>query len=192
MAYLIAGLLVFLGTHSLRWGPGGIYAFLNERLGPARFKRFYSVASLLGLVLVVYGFGLARETPVLLWSPPTGMRHLAFLLMLVALVLLAAAYVPRNAIRARLHHPMLLAVKVWALAHLLCNGTLAHLVLFGAFLLWSAGAFRASRRRDRDLGTHYPAGDAVQTFITVGVGLLLWLLMLGWLHGILMGVRLLA
>jgi uncharacterized membrane protein len=142
--------------------------------------------------LVVLGFGMARETPVVLWTPPAGMRHLTFLLMLVSMVLLAAAYVPRNAIRARVHHPMVLSVKVWALAHLICNGTLAHVVMFGAFLLWSVVLFRASRRRDALLDVQYVGGETVPTLITVGVGVFAWLVLLGWLHGILIGVRLMG
>ena len=82
--------------------------------------------------MIVWGFGMARETPTMLWMPPRGMRHAAALLTLIAFVLLAAAYVPRNAIKARVHHPMVLAVKTWALAHLLANGSLAHVILFGS------------------------------------------------------------
>ena len=120
------------------------------------------------------------------------MRHLTFLLTLISMVLLVAAYVPRNSIRARLHHPMVLSVKVWALAHLLANGTLAHLVLFGGFLVWSVLVFRASRQRDRALETVYPAGQVIPTAITAVLGLLLWLVTFGWLHGILIGVRLMG
>jgi uncharacterized membrane protein len=192
MALLIFGLLVFLGTHALRFGGDARRDALIARLGAGRFKGLYSALSAIGLVLIVLGFGMAREMPVLLWAPPAGMRHLTFLLMLVSMVLLAAAYVPRNAIRARLHHPMVLSVKVWALAHLICNGTLAHVVLFGAFLLWSVVLFRASRRRDALQEVQYAPGETVPTLITVGVGVLVWLVLLGWLHGILIGVRLIA
>ena len=192
MLLLILGLMLFLGTHSLRFGSDARRDALVERLGAGRFKGLYSVLSAIGLVLVVLGFGMARETPILLWVPPTGMRHLTFLLMLISMVLLAAAYVPRNAIRARLHHPMVLSVKVWALAHLICNGTLAHAVMFGAFLLWSVLLFRASRQRDVLLDVQYAAGETVPTLITVGVGIFAWLVLLGWLHGILIGVRLIA
>jgi uncharacterized membrane protein len=192
MAYLIVGLLLFLGTHSLRVGGELRRDALRDRLGEIRFKGVYSLISVLGLFLVVYGFGVARDTPELLWTPPAGMRHLTFLLMLIAMVLMAAAYVPRNAIRARVHHPMVLSVKVWALAHLLSNGTVAHAVLFGGFLVWSVLVFRASRGRDRALQTNYAPGEIVPTALTVGLGLLLWLVFWGWLHGILIGVRLMA
>jgi uncharacterized membrane protein len=192
MLYLVLGLVVFLGTHSLRIGGDARRDVLRARLGEGRFKTVYSLLSFAGLLLVIYGFGVARETPVLLWTPPAGMRHLTFLLTLIAMVLMVAAYVPRNSIRARVRHPMVLSVKVWALAHLLFNGTLAHLVLFGGFLLWSVLVFRASRQRDRVLETVYPAGAVAPTAITVGLGLLLWLLTYGWLHGILIGIRLTA
>ena len=192
MLYLVLGLVVFLGTHSLRVGGDARRDALRARMGEGRFKVVYSLLSVAGFLLVIYGFGVARETPVLLWTPPAGMRHLTFLLTLISMVLLVAAYVPRNSIRARLHHPMVLSVKVWALAHLLANGTLAHLVLFGGFLVWSVLVFRASRQRDRALETVYPAGRVIPTAITAGLGLLLWLVTFGWLHGILIGVRLMG
>jgi uncharacterized membrane protein len=158
-------------------------------LGEGAFKGLYSVLSLLGFVLLVWGFGIARETPTMVWMPPVGMRHAASLLTLIAFVLLAAAYVPRNAIKARMHHPMVLAVKTWALAHLLANGSLAHIVLFGSFLAWAVVDFIASRRRDRRLGTRYPAGTAVGTATTVVVGLVAWVVFALWLHGILIGIK---
>ena len=192
MLYLVLGLVVFLGTHSLRVSGDARRDALRERLGEGRFKVVYSLLSGAGLFLVIYGFGLARETPEVLWTPPAGMRHLTFLLTLIAMVLLVATYVPRNSIRARLRHPMVLSVKVWALAHLVANGTLAHLVLFSGFLLWSVLVFRASRKRDRALDIEYTAGALVPTAITAGLGLLLWLLTLGWLHGMVIGVRLMG
>ena len=192
MAYLVLGLLVFLGTHSLRMGGEARRDALRLRFGEAKFKAAYALLSAVGLGLVVYGFGVAREVPTVLWTPPTGMRHVVFLLMLVSLVLLAAAYVPGNAIRARLHHPMVLSVKVWALAHLLANGTVAHLLLFGGFLVWSVLIFRASRRRDKALAVQYPGGSLGATALTVGIGLLVWVVFFAWLHGVLIGVRLMA
>jgi uncharacterized membrane protein len=140
-------------------------------------------------VLIVWGFGLARRNPVYLWEAPMGMRHLAGALLLIAFVLLVATYVPRNSIKARLHHPMVLAVMVWALAHLLANGNLADVVLFGSFLVWAVFSFLAARQRDRVAGTVYPAGTMAATAITVVVGLAFWALFAFWAHGYLFGVR---
>ena len=120
---------------------------------------------------------------------PVGMRHVAGLLTLIAFVLLAAAYVPRNAIKASVHHPMVLAVKVWAFAHLLANGKLADLVLFGAFLGWAVASFIAARKRDRAAGTQYPAGTPGGTAATVVVGVAAWAAFTFWLHGALIGVQ---
>ena len=189
MNYLILGLIVFLGVHSIRIVADEWRTRTIVRLGELPWKGLYSVASLLGLGLLIWGFGLARQQPTLLWSPPTGMRHLAALLTLVSFILLAAAYVPGNAIKARLHHPMVLAVKVWALAHLLANGNLAHVLLFGAFLMWSVFNFAAARRRDRAGNIQYGRGSSGATIITVFVGLVAWLAFALWLHGLLIGVR---
>ena len=118
----------------------------------------YTVISIVGFGLIIWGYGLARAQPVVLWAPQLWARHLAALLMLFAFILLAAAYVPKNGIKAWVHHPMVLGVKVWALAHLLANHTLADLLLFGSFLVWAVLNFRAARARDR-AGQHgYPAG----------------------------------
>ena len=117
------------------------------------------------------------------------MKHVASTLMLVSFVLLAAAYVPGNQIKARLHHPMVLAVKTWALAHLVANGNLAHVVLFGAFLAWAVWNFVAARRRDRASGVVYPPGNSQGTVITVAGGVAAWALFAFWLHGWLIGVR---
>ena len=189
MSYLIFGLAIFLGVHSVRvvaedWRTG-----VRQRLGEMPYKGIYSVLSLIGFGLIVWGFGMAREAPSMVWTPPTGMRHAASLLTLISFVFLAAAYVPRNSIKARFHHPMVLGVKTWALAHLLANGSVAHLVLFGSFLLWAVALFISSRRRDRAQGVQYPAGTAVATGVTVLVGLGAWALFAFMLHGLLIGIR---
>jgi uncharacterized membrane protein len=189
MTYLIIGLVLFLGMHSVRIIADEQRTRWQQRWGANTYKAVYSVLSLLGFLLIVWGFGLAREMPVVLWSPPTGMRHLAALLTLIAFILLAASYVPRNHLKARLHHPMVLAVKVWALAHLLSNGNWAHVVLFGSFLAWSVVCFAASRRRDRAQTITYPAGTAGATVITVVVGIVAWAVFAMVLHGLLMGIR---
>ena len=149
MALLILGLVLFLGVHSTRIVADGWRTQMMARLGEKPWKGIYALLSIAGFVLLVWGYGLARQSPVLLWAPPVAMRHVAALLMLLAFVLLVATYVPRNAVKAKLHHPMLLSVKVWALAHLLANGTLAGAVLFGAFLVWAVCCFKAARERDR-------------------------------------------
>jgi uncharacterized membrane protein len=189
MTYLMLGLVVFLGVHSVRIVAEDWRTATRARMGENAYKGVYSLLSLAGFALIVWGFGVARETPVLLWNPPVGMRHAASLLTLVAFVLLAAAYVPRNAIKARVHHPMVLGVKSWALAHLLATGGLAQLVMFGSFLVWGVLLYITSRRRDRVLGTQYPAGTALGTAMTVLIGLVAWAAFAFKLHGLLMGIR---
>jgi uncharacterized membrane protein len=189
MTYLFLGLVLFLGVHSVRIVADGWRTQILARLGEGPYKAIYAVVSLVGFGLIVWGFGLARETPTMLWMPPRGMRHAAALLTLIAFVLLAAAYVPRNAIKARLHHPMVLAVKTWALAHLLANGSLAHVILFGSFLAWGVANFIAARKRDRASGTRYPAGTSAGTAMTVAVGVVAWAAVTFWLHGLLIGIR---
>lgn len=149
MLLLIIGLLLFLGTHSVRIVAEDWRARTIARLGPNGWKGLYSVIALAGLVMIVQGYALARTDPVILWSTSTASRHLASLLTLIAFVLVVAAYVPRNRIRSRLRHPMVLGVKAWALAHLFSNGSLADLLLFGSVLLWAIFDFRAARQRDR-------------------------------------------
>ena len=189
MTYLILGLVIFLGVHSVRIVADDWRTQTRSRIGELPWKGIYSVASLVGLGLIVWGFGLARQQPMQLWSPPVGMRHLASLLTLIAFVLLAAAYVPGNGIKARLHHPMVLGVKAWALAHLVANGNLAHIVLFGSFLAWAVFNFIAARRRDRAAGTRYARGTAGATGITIALGVGAWIVFALWLHGMLIGVR---
>lgn len=190
MTVLVLGLVLFLGVHSVRVFAEDWRRAQIDRRGGAVWKIGYTALSLVGFGLLVWGFGLARQQPVPLWpAPPAGMRHVAALLMLAAFVLLAAAYVPRNRIRAAVHHPMTLSVLVWAVAHLIANNTLAELLLFGSFLLWAGLVYGAARRRDRAAGTVYGPGTASGTGITVVSGLLAWAVFAFWLHGWLFGVR---
>ena len=156
MALFVLGLVLFLACHSVRIVSEDWRTATRLRLGEKAYKGIYSLASIVGFVLLVYGFGLVRWDSPMLWAPPMAMRHIAVLLMLVSMVLLVATYVPNNAFKARLHHPMILSVKVWALAHLLANGRVADVILFGAFLVWAVLDFRAARQRDRR------AAEAVQ------------------------------
>jgi uncharacterized membrane protein len=156
MTILMIGLAIFLGIHSVRIFAAAWRAAQIARMGETTWKLVFSALSAVGLVLIVWGYGAAREAPLVLWNPPMGMRHAASLLTLVAFVFLAAAYVPRNHIKARFHHPMVLGVKAWALGHLLSNGSVADLLLFGSFLAWAVFAFI---RRDRAAAVTYPAGS---------------------------------
>jgi len=141
MIALTLGLLLFLGVHSIRIFANVWRARQLTRLGARRWKALYGLASLAGLALVIWGFGVARSEPVVLWSPPKAIRHLTAAVTLVAFVLIAAAYVPGNHIKAKVGHPMVLGVMTWALAHLLANGTVAHVILFGGFFLCAGADF---------------------------------------------------
>jgi uncharacterized membrane protein len=187
MSILILGLILFLGAHSVRVFAEGWRSAQIARGGEARWKGVIGVASLVGFGLIVWGFGLARNQPVMLWSPPVWTRHVAGLLMLLAFVLLVAAYVPGNALKARLGHPMVLAVKVWALAHLLANGNLGDVVLFGSFLVWAVLNFRAARRRPAE-GPAVPVSGA-RTGLVVVIGVVAWAVFAFWAHGWLFGVK---
>lgn len=189
MLVLVLGLVLFLGTHAVRIVADGWRSRMHTVLGERRWKAAYSALALIGFVLIVYGYGLARQAPVVLWSPPTWTRHVAALLMLPSFVLVVAGNVPGNALRARLGHPMVLGTKMWALAHLLANGTLADVVLFGSFLAWAVLDFRSARRRDRT----NPVSPAVvrpgRTALVVIVGTAAWAAFAFWLHEAWIGVR---
>jgi uncharacterized membrane protein len=189
MTALIVGLVIFLGVHSVRivaepWRTG-----VRARIGENAWKGAYSLASLAGFVLLLWGYGQARLDPVPLWAPMLWARHLAALLMLASFILLAAAYVPGNGIKARVHHPMVIGVKVWAFAHLLANHTLADLLLFGSFLVWAVLDFRSARQRDRAAGTVYAPGSLPKTLVAVVAGTVVWAVFSFWAHGVLFGVR---
>lgn len=188
MAMLILGLLLFLGVHSIRVFADDWRTRQIARLGMNGWKGLYALVSIAGFVVLVWGFGLARQHPVPVWSPPLALRHLNALFTLLAFVLLAAAYVPGNAIKARLGHPMLAAVKLWAFGHLLAAGMLHDVLLFGAFLAWAVMDFMVSRRRDRAAGISYPKGPASRTVLTVVIGVAAWAAFAFWLHRPLVGV----
>jgi uncharacterized membrane protein len=188
MTALILGLVLFLGIHSARVVAEGPRRDFIARRGAKAWKGLYTIASLVGFGLLVWGYGQARQQPVALWHPPAATRHVASLLMLGSFVLLAAANVPGNGLKARLRHPMTLAVKVWALAHLIANGTLADVLLFGGFLAWSVAVFVAARRRDRAQGVTYAPGRLSRTLVAVAIGAAAWIAFALWLHAPLIGV----
>ncbi len=189
MGMMLLGMVLFLGVHSVRVFADGARDSLIQRLGPGAYKGLYSLASIAGFVLIVWGYGLTRTAPVDLWMPPVWTRHIAALLTIPAFVLLAAAYVPGTAIKAAVGHPMVMGVKVWAFAHLIANGRLADVVLFGGFLAWAVLLYIASRKRDRRTGTRYVAGPASRDVIAIVAGLAAWAAFAFWLHGALIGVR---
>lgn len=188
MSMLILGLLLFLGVHSVRILASDWRTRQIARRGANAWKSLYSLVSIVGFVLLAWGFGLARQHPVVVWVPPLALRHLNALFTLLAFVLLAAAYVPRNHLKATLGHPMLVAVKLWALGHLLATGMLHDLVLFGAFLLWAVIDFAVSRRRDRRDGVTYPPGRLGGDLASVALGIIAWAAFAFWLHLRLIGV----
>jgi uncharacterized membrane protein len=189
MALLILGLVIFLGAHSVRivaddWRNARVAA-----MGLNAWKGVYSVISIIGFVLIVWGYAQARGAPVVLYAPPVWTKHVAALLTIPAFILLAAAYVPGTRIKRAVGHPMVAGVKTWALAHLLANGTLADVVLFGAFLAWSVADYASARRRDRAAGIAYAVGPASRDVAAVVIGFAAWAAFAFWLHGPLIGVR---
>lgn len=194
MGMLLLGLVLFLGCHSVRVFAEPWRENVLLQWGEKKYKGLYSLASVVGFVLIVYGFSIASMGSPTLWIPPVATRHVASLLMLLAIILLVAAYVPNNAIKHRLKHPMVLSVKVWALAHLLANGRVVDLILFGTFLVWSVLLFRASRQRDQwqaDLQIETNDAPTIASSTTTRVcviGALVWAaLLLGghaWLFGV--------
>jgi uncharacterized membrane protein len=185
MTLLVLGLVLFFAAHSVRIFADGWRTRVIAQRGEGVWKGAYTVLSLVGIVLISMGYGQARLDPVALWTPWAGGRHLAGLLTLVAFILLVATYVPGNAIKARVGHPMILGVKVWAAAHLLANHTLADALLFGGFLVWAVLDFRSARRRPAPA---LPPTTGAATAITVVVGLVAWAAFAFWGHAWLIGV----
>ncbi|HKV65812.1 MAG TPA: NnrU family protein [Rhodanobacteraceae bacterium] len=188
MPILILGLILFLGAHSLHMLAPRLRDRMVARIGLWPWKGLYSLVSIAGFVLIVVGFGMARAQPHLLYLPPMWLKHLNALFTLLAFVLIAAAYVPRNHLKAKIGHPMLAGVKLWALGHLLAIGYMRDVVLFGAFLVWAVADFMVSRRRDRAAGTVYPAGTAMGDALAVAVGVAAWAIFAFLLHLRLIGV----
>lgn len=185
---LLAGLAGFLGLHSIaivahEWRTAQI-----AKLGEKPWKAMYALVSLISFGLIVWAYGESRLAPTVLWTPPIWTRHLAALLTLPAFLLLVAAFVPGNRIKSAVGHPMVAGTKVWALAHLLANGNLADVLLFGSFLAWAIADFISARKRDKAVGRSYPSGPMSRTVITVVIGLIAWGVFSRYLHLALIGV----
>ena len=178
MSILIAGLILFLGVHSVSIVGSSWRAQVIEKIGEMPWKGIYSLLSIAGFALIVWGYGLARQTPVIVYIPPIWLRHVALLLLIAVFPLLLAAYFPGR-IKAITKHPMLAAIKIWAFAHLL--------VLFGSFLIWSvADRISMKYREPRDI-PEARASKANDAIAVVG-GLGLYVVFSLWLHQWLFGV----
>lgn len=188
MTALILGLLLFFSTHSARIFAEDNRAQYIAHYGLAKWKLAYSLASAIGLGLIVWGYGAARLDPLVLWTPAPWTRHLAAALTLPAFILIAAAYVPGTRLWAKLGHPMVIGVQLWALAHLFANGAFADLLLFGCFLVWAIASFVAARRRDRAQRVVRGEGALGWDALAVAGGAGVWFVFARYLHGVLFGV----
>ena len=186
MTLLLIGLVLFLGIHSVSIVAEDWRQRTMRRIGMGPWKGLYALISLAGFVLSVYGYGIARQDPIVLYTPPVWTRHLALLLLLPVFPLIFAAYLPGR-IKATMKHPMLAATKIWALAHLLANGTLADVLLFGGFLAWAiADRISFKKRTQPDLRTAPPS--KYNDVIAVVIGLVVYAAFAKWLHFYLTGV----
>ena len=185
MGAFFGGLFIFLGMHSVRIFAPHVRARFVGAYGEGRWKAAYSLVALLALIWMISGYTDAKIALGFVWAPPVWTRHLALLLMLPALIFLVAAYVPSK-IKAALKHPMLVAVKMWALAHLLANGLTVHIILFGAFLVWAV-LDRISVKRRGEPNPVAPSGwrgDIIAVLVGAGA----WVVLIVWLHEWLFGV----
>ncbi len=192
MTILVLGLVIFLGLHSTRIVSESGRDSAIARIGEGPWKAVYSLVSVIGFVLILWGFARARYDAPQLWTSPTGARHITMLLMLVALILFASFLFKRSHIAVIVHHPMLWAVLAWSAGHLFANGSEADLLLFGAFLVWSAADLVSSYARDRRHGVVYPEPQLAATAGAVVVGLVVYALLMAGLHLWLFGVSPLA
>jgi uncharacterized membrane protein len=189
MLWLIVGLVTFLGIHSVSIFAPAWRDSMMSRLGALKWRGIYSVVSIASFLVLVHGCGLARQEPVVIYQPPVWMRHLSMLLMLPAFVLLLAAYLPGR-IKAKVKHPMLAATKTWAVAHLLANGMLADVLLFGGFLLWAVlDRISVGKRPVVRKIPGAPPGRFNDAIAVIG-GLALYGLFAVWAHGKLIGIPL--
>jgi uncharacterized membrane protein len=189
MWIMVLGLVLFLGIHSTRIFAEDWRERMIRRSGENAWKGIYTLVSLAGFGLIIWGYGLAQNTPMIIWSPPVFTKHLAALLVLLAFILVVSAYVPGNWFKVKMGHPMVLGVKVWALAHLLASGKLATMILFGAFLVWAVLCFRSCRRRDRASLQSRTDVKTAATGIAIILGFVLWVVFAFWGHGALIGIR---
>jgi uncharacterized membrane protein len=182
MTLLVIGIVVFLGVHLLPTITD-LRARLIEKFGENGYKALFSLLSIIGFVLLVWGF--AKAPFIQIWTPPYWTRYVAMVLMVPVFILVIAAYLPGE-IKAKVKHPFLVAIKTWALAHLIANGDLASIILFGSFLAYAVfDRITLKRRPATGLVTAQAAGSKQNDMIAVGGGLLLYVVFLIWLHPLL-------
>ena len=186
MTLFLIGLVLFLGIHSVAI-VAPAWRDAQAARNPGAWKGVYALVSIAGFALLVYGYGIARQTPVVVWTPPAGLRHLALLLMLPVFPLLLAAYLPGR-IKAAVKHPMLLAVKLWAAAHLLANGSLVDMILFGSFLAWAVLDRIAVKRRAVPRAVPGAPASRWNDAIALAGGLAIYVGFVLWAHRWLIGV----
>ena len=187
LAVMIAGLVLFLGVHTLTT-QRDLRARLIASIGEGGYKAGYAVASLLGLALIVWGFAQYRAAGMIeLWHPPRALKHLAVALMLPAVILVVAAYI-RGRIYTAVKHPMLSGVKLWAAAHLIANGDLGGIILFGAFLGWAVFDRISLKRRTDPGAPPIPVGGWGNDLIAVAVGIVAYLALGFAFHPVVIGV----
>lgn len=186
MARLILGLVVFFGVHSISMLALPWRDRAAARLGTRAWQALYSVASLAGFYLLISGYGAARASAPVLYATPTSLRYVAALLMLPAFTLALASVLPGR-IRVRARHPLLLATILWAVAHLLTNGSVADLLLFGGFLVWAVAVRISLERRPVRRKIVLPMTMANDAIALVG-GLALYAVFVLWLHARWIGV----
>ena len=187
MGLLVAGLLIFFGAHSVRIVAEDWRSRQIAKMGLGAWKRLYTIVSIIGFLLMLWGYGRARLFPEQLWTPGIWTHYLTAAITLPAFVLFVAAYVPGTRIKARVGHPFVAGTALWALAHLLSNGQLADLLLFGSFLVWAVFALQAARARDRRARVTYPAMGPRPDLVALAIGTVAWALVGFVLHGPLFG-----
>jgi uncharacterized membrane protein len=185
MSVLIAGLIVFLGVHSVSIVGSSWRARVIERFGEMPWKGAYSLLSILGFILIIQGYDAARQTPVILYMPPNWLHNVALLLLAAVFPLLIAAYFPGR-IKTATKHPMLAGITIWAFAHLLANGTVADVLLFGSFLIWAIADRVSMKHREPRPIPGAPPSKANDAIAIIG-GLSLYLGFVLWLHEWLFG-----
>ena len=189
MTLLLLGIVIFLGMHLVRVVAPGLRASVIERQGKGAWMGSYAVISLVGLLLIIYGFGEARAVTGMLYNPPVFLKHIALLLMLLAFICLAAGFLPAGRIAVALKHPQILSIKIWALAHLLANGETSSVLLFGSFLAWAVILRISLKRRERAGEKVLPVFRSTSNdLLAVVIGVVAYGLFVWKLHAWLIGV----